>query len=573
MSCYIQGQLPKRVFRITATGGKERNMRRNDQNTPQSTGYPQQNGYSRDGYQGSMPYQGYQNQQSGFQTQPTYAQPQGYPQQFSQPQGYNQAQNYTASRNYQTPQVTGSQPPVSPHEPSSPYVGQGSFSQNAYTQQGYAQPVSGYPGNPYAQANTYQQPSGYQQQSGPTGTTGYGYPGGQIPAGSYIPQTPYSQGYTAGYQANGYAQGFNAYNQMGRSPQMPPNPQQDMGGQVPLNGGGYVPQPVPVRKRPFVMTDAYLLILSALLLVLFALGMFVPGLGILKWVFIVLAAASTVLLWIKPLTANNKRLCYTIVFCLLILVTIIGFVSGGSGDGQSGNAQTNNNPANGSASVQGGSDPYAAAPELTSTPDVTNTPEPNADSEVLERLRTFFYYWSSNRQDDMLTLCSPSWASKEENPKTALFGLMANRTPKNYEEENISGTSNDDSRTVTVTSLMDRNNGKDPVKYRLSIMMDKEDDGLWYVNPKSLQTYENAETPDPSITDTPAPTETPYIDSNTILYYNPSGGEYYHLDQNCKRINERFLPLQGHFSYSELNNEKYSKLKPCAICGAPSRDQ
>ena len=56
--------------------------------------------------------------------------------------------------------------------------------------------------------------------------------------------------------------------QMGRSPQMPVNPQQEPGGQVPLNGGGYVPPPVPVKRGPFVMTDAYLLILSAVLLAL-----------------------------------------------------------------------------------------------------------------------------------------------------------------------------------------------------------------------------------------------------------------------------------------------------------------
>ena len=99
--------------------------------------------------------------------------------------------------------------------------------------------------------------------------------------------------------------------------------------------------------------------------------------------------------------------------------------------------------------------------------------------------------------------------------------------------------------------------------------MVKENDGLWYVDPQSLQTYEDAETPDPSITNTPVPTPTPATNADTVLYYNPSGGEYYHRDQNCKRINERYLPLQGHFKYSELS--KFPKLKPCAICGAPSR--
>ncbi len=550
-------------------------MRRNEQNTPQAKGYPQPNGYAPEGYQGGMNYQGYSVAQGyqapqGYPQQQGYAQTQGYAQNqgYAQPQNYNQAPGYSASRNYQTPQVTGSQPAAGTQDTSPAYTGQGSFGQNAYQQQGYVLPQGGYTGSPYAQQTAY-------QQTNNAGIPGYGgYPNNQPPAGSYIPQTPYSQGYTSpGYQSTGYSQGYNGYTQMGRSPQM--NTQPDMGGQMPLNGGGYVPQPVPVRKQPFVLTDAYLLILSAVLLGLFALGMFVPGLAILKWVFLILAAATTALMWIKPMTDNNKRLCYTIVFGLLALVTVIGFVTAGSGSRQTDVTQTGTDPTNTALSgqVDPGSPEGIPAQDISATPTVTNTPEPNADYEVIERLRTFFSYWASNRQDDMLTLCSPTWASKEENPKTALFGLLQNRTPKNYAEESISGTSNDLSRTVTVVTTMDRNNGKDPVKYRMSIIMDKENDGLWYVNPKSLQTYENAETPDPSITDTPAPTDTPAVYSNTPLYYNPSGGEYYHLDQNCKRIAEKFLPLQGHFTYGELNDEKYKKLKPCAICGAPSRDQ
>lgn len=549
--------------------GKESNMKRNSQNNSQNAGYPQQNGYNPNVYPGNAPYQGYQSAQGYGQPQNGYQQNQEYQQNqnYTQFQGYSQNQGYNGIRNYQTPQVTGNQTAMGSQDMSAAYTGQGSFSQNAYAQQGYAQAPGSYPGT------SFNQPNGYQQTNG-AATPGYGFPGSQTPAGSYIPQTPYSQGYTSpGYQAAGYAQGYNAYNQMGRAPQMQ-NPQQEMGRQVPLNGGGYVPQPVPVRKRPFVMTDAYLLILSAVLLGLFALGMFVPGLSALKWVFLILAAATTVLLWVKPMTANNKRLCYTIVFGMLALVTIIGFVTAGSGNRQTDPTQTSANQA--SASVSGqetGAQNAAPAVESTPTPSVTYTPEPNADYEVLQRLRTFFEYWSLNRQDDMLTLCSPSWASKEENPKTALFALLRNRTPKDFAEENISGTSNDDSRTVTITSLMDRNNGKDPVKYRMNIMMDKEADGLWYVNPKSLLSYDDADTPDPSITNTPAPTETPAIYGNTVLYYNPSGGEYYHLDPNCKKIAPKFLPLQGHFTYAELNDEKYKKLKPCAVCGSPLREQ
>ena len=403
----------------------------------------------------------------------------------------------------------------------------------------------------------------------------YPYQGGQVPGASYIPQTPYQQQpyTTQGYQPAGYAQGYNAYGQMGRGQQIPVNMPPETGGQMPLNGGGYVPQPVPVRRKPFEMSDADLLVLGAILLILFALGMFVPTMGFLKWIFLVLAVGTTVLLWVKPLVARNKTICYSIVFALLAIVTVIGFVNPRQGSVTPPAGQTGADP--NAVSVSGmaakGTDEPFAGTANTAEP-ITPTPQPQATSSVTDRLETFFYYWSANRQDDMLTLCAPSWQNKVENAKTALFGLMANRTPKDYAVENVSGTDYDTSRTVTIISTMDRNNGKEPVKYRLSIIMVNEGDE-WYVDPKSLQTYEAADTPDPSITNTPAPTDEPATYPDTVLYYNPNGGEYYHRDQNCKKINERYLPLQGHFKYSELSNEKYSKLKPCAICGAPLAGQ
>ncbi len=527
-----------------------------------NAGYPQPNGYAPEGYQGAVPYQGYQAQQ-GYPQYSGYQQALNYP----QAQGYQQTAGVQPSRSYQTPQVTGSQPAVNGQDFSSAYTGQGVPTQNGYPQQPYGQNQNSYYGAPYAQQTGYQQP----------GVASYPYQGGQAPAGSYIPQTPYSQGYTSpDYQTSGgYSQGYGAYQQMGRSPQMPAYPQQEMGGQVPLNGGGYVPQPVPVRRKPFVMTDTYLLIISAVLLALFALGMFGPGgFGAVKWVFLILAAASTALLWIRPMVDHNKRLCFTIVFGLLMAVTLIGMLNTGAGGDTSDSQQRNGNPAATAASGQAanGSDELPGI-SVTSTPAVTGTPEPDQDSEIIDRLKTFFYYWSANRQDDMLTLCSPTWASKVEDPQKALFGLIGTRTPTDFKEESISGTSYDTMRNVTITTTIDRNNGKPKVRYRMSVSMVQENDGLWYVDPKSLQSFENADTPDPSVTDTPAPTSTPAIDANTMLYYNPSGGEYYHLDQNCRRINERYLPLQGHFKYSELNKDPYNKLKPCAICGAPSPGQ
>ena len=101
--------------------------------------------------------------------------------------------------------------------------------------------------------------------------------------------------------------------------------------------------------------------------------------------------------------------------------------------------------------------------------------------------------------------------------------------------------------------------------------MTREADGLWYVDPGSLQIFEY--TADGPYADTASETaeETPEAAENTMLYYCPEGGEYYHADQNCQRVNEKFLPLKGSFTYGELENEAYKDLQPCNICGAPLR--
>ena len=518
---------------------------------PSGTGYAgytpgagQQNpagGYSAPGYQ-SYPQasQGYSRTGQG------YAQmPQGYAQNYTQPgQGYGQVPQGYAS--------------------------------------GYAQPGQGYGQAPQGYAQNYapaQQPgSGYGQA--PQGYTqpgqGYAQPGqGYAPAGGYAyPQMNGTQNYSG---QPGYAQnqpgGYAPYAQMGRN-QVPP---QDYGRQIPLNGGGYVPPAVPVRKQPFVFQSWMLIGLGAALLVLLAVGL-VTRMNALLWAFLVLAAGSIAFFWIKPLVTGNRRLCYTIIFGVLASVaalTALGVLAPrdtvSSPQPQGVPSQTTAAP--GTAASSGSViDPQTGNVISAVVQDnPTATPTPVADDHsTTDRLESFFRYWSANRQDEMLTLCAPSWQSSVDNPKTALFGLLANRTPLDYTVEKISGTSEDTSRTVTVTSTMDRNNGKDPVKYRIGVLMVREGD-QWYVDPQSLKTYAEADTPDPALAATPTPSPEPAANASTVLYYNPDGGTKYHLDQNCKSTHAKYLPMKGHFTYGEINDAKYANLSPCNVCAAPLR--
>ena len=442
---------------------------------------------------------------------------------------------------------------------------------------GFSQPGGGYP-----QMNASQ--GGYPQMGGGVQSGGYPQMGAQgngySPAGGYPQMNGYAQGGSGGYsypQMNGgygqYQQG-QGYAQMGRNQQ----PQQSQ--QIPLNGGGYVPQQMPVRKAPFVFNDGLLILLSAVLLALFAVGLFVPQAGMMLWLFLGLAAVSIVLFWARPLLANNKRLSFTIIFAALGLVAalrvtnLLPAAGGPSGGGTA--APTAASAPETAAPAFGGSgtviDPQTGAViSAVSLEQVAATTTPEvSDTETTDRLELFFRYWSANMQDEMLTLCAPSWQSSADNPKSALFYLLANRKPIDYTVEKVSGTSEDTSRTVTVTSTIDRNNGKDPVKYRLSVLMVKEG-GVWYVDPQSLKTYEEADTPDPAIQATPAPTKAPAANANTVLYYNPDGGTKYHLDQNCKSTHAKYLPMKGHFTYAEINDAKYKNLSPCNVCAAPLR--
>lgn len=60
------------------------------------------------------------------------------------------------------------------------------------------------------------------------------------------------------------------------------------------------------------------------------------------------------------------------------------------------------------------------------------------------------------------------------------------------------------------------------------------------------------------------------LPADAVLYYNPNGGHYYHADQNCSSIKNRFLPLQGSMTYAELDDPAYSALTPCKHCDPPA---
>ena len=111
--------------------------------------------------------------------------------------------------------------------------------------------------------------------------------------------------------------------------------------------------------------------------------------------------------------------------------------------------------------------------------------------------------------------------------------------------------------------------GKDPETYLFRIIMLNED-GTWYVDPKSLSSHEEAEATTFSAEITQPPTPQPAA-ADQVLYYNPDGGSYYHADPNCEAVAEKYRPLSGTFTFGQINEPAYADLKCCQRCAAPMR--
>lgn len=196
------------------------------------------------------------------------------------------------------------------------------------------------------------------------------------------------------------------------------------------------------------------------------------------------------------------------------------------------------------------------------------------DEAFADRVGEFYSYWYTSDLDHMLEMCDPAWKAQQENPKSALFAILANRTPLSFTIESFRNET-DGTRTASVTARIDRHNGKEPADYRHTVVLNKAEDGQWYLDPRCLQTFEPAEnvswevpTQEPEEYDWSADETLMY----TLMYYVPEGGEYYHLDENCRRVAEKYLPMKGVFTYQDLNYDDYKDLKPCDVCGAPPRD-
>lgn len=366
-----------------------------------------------------------------------------------------------------------------------------------------------------------------------------------------------------------------------QQPAMPMYPNQQQPPQLPTNNSQQSQftvrtQPARKQREPINADMMWTLLLFAILPILFIPCLFVPSsLDFLRYLFMALCVCGLGGMWYRQMYTPSTRLIVSVVYVALSIVTIAMMLQGAPDA-----TQTSANALAPPNTVQQTIDPNAQAAVPAPT-EAQPTPEPTVSgpSEAQQRLTLFMELWRSNQTADMVSLVQPTWASAQEAPATSLFTLLANRTATEYAIEEVSGSDADNSRTITMTATIDKNNGKSPSIYRFMIIMVKEG-GQWYVDPNSLATNDSI-TPDDenvvnssnqsgAVTSAPRTTVTPVPPGSTMLYYNEDGGRLYHADSNCPSVSADYRPLTGTFAYSDLVSVKSEKnLTPCLQCNAP----
>lgn len=408
-------------------------------------------------------------------------------------------------------------------------------------------------------------------------------------AAAYAPQQPAYAAQAAGFVPKpGYMPGQPGFQPPAQQPVMPVQPLPYYPQQP------YAPQPVPqeyAMRTHARRGDNWLqILLLAVLPVLFLLSMFVFKAPAIKIVFIITGLLSLAYMWMQRAFVSNARVTLSLVYGALIAVCIVSLITGTApGDATTpargvyaNNSQPQLNQPNTTPAPTPESYAQMAGAVINQTvPTPTIAPESGENSAAWLRLQQFFDFWIANKISNMLDLTSPSWKAAQEKPEAALYLVMSNRVPLDYQFEKISNTEADSTRTITMTATIDKRNSRDPVKYRFQIVMLKVNNE-WYVDPKSLASNEPVEETDgaaqtastntgasaPSSVSTPKPTATP--GPKTKLYYNKKGGRYYHAQSDCPSVAKEYLPLTS-FYYRDLNTTTFKHLLPCPQCDAPNR--
>ncbi len=317
------------------------------------------------------------------------------------------------------------------------------------------------------------------------------------------------------------------------------------------------------------------LLLSIGLPALFLVCLMVPS-AMLRWVFLGLAGVSVLAMWLLRAFVRSARNTLTVIYAALsVVIALALFISRPAPETRMASAAAQTQTSLYSDADEGGAN---AVPNEMNTPAPEEEEEEDASAvpEAQARLDAFFQAWIKNSVTEIKEYCLPSWVHEQQSAETELFQKMRRSRPMDYLIEDRSGGDAANSRIITVKATFN-DNGETVVK-RMRVIMRKIND-VWYVDPNSLDGVKVDEAAEAAaqassqmIASTIAPTAEPKAEGESVtVYYNVHGGKYYHMTPTCSAVDSSYWPLTGEIPFELINSKEYSKLLPCAKCGAPAR--
>ncbi|MCL2544390.1 MAG: hypothetical protein FWE77_00575 [Clostridia bacterium] len=326
--------------------------------------------------------------------------------------------------------------------------------------------------------------------------------------------------------------------------------------------------------------------------------------GFLQSLFLTLLFLSILgtvsLLWLKKGFTARGRLSMTTLYAVFAVIALTSLLQGGSSAGAGGfaasgptlapismNSLQSNTELSGLFSGAPDTSAPIMAPGIADREEERNAPvlARSGDSACEQVLVQFLEYWKGGMVTDMVPLTAHSWRQKanflQNGAEQSLYAQISGKKLDSYTlEGEPTGTDNDTSRTISVLCNVIQKEEPRLIRYQALIL---HENGQWLVDPNSLMngTRVDTATPGPgeagsgSVTaatpqPTPTPKPTPKPKSNLKLYYNPQGGQYYHVDAKCSAVNTKKYTLKS-FTYGNIGRSPQRNLSPCGTCKAPDR--
>lgn len=328
-------------------------------------------------------------------------------------------------------------------------------------------------------------------------------------------------------------------------------------------------------------------LLIVVLPLLFLISLFIKS-NRFYWIFVISSLACLGMMYLMRAFVPNARRVLSVIHAAMIAVALFAILISGQpvADQVTQSAKDHQSifSDNTTASLTAMNESLA----------VSQQEEPPANtgtaSLAQQKLEQFMNAWGNKDYATMVSLSAPNWVNQYETQRdaeTGIFHLSAIRIPVSYQIMDVSGNDADQTRTITMQAAINKSDGKEPLLYNFQILMIRSNNE-WFVDPNSIsssqvvqqaasQAQQNQQTLDQS-TQVQAPVSggvpTPNIGaarSDTVLYYNQDGGEYYHLNPNCPSIGARYRPLTAMFYYRDVSSDTFKNLKTCPHCNAPAR--